>query len=124
MDVDPVLDTNIILQFFAGRLATGLPRQQYAASVITEMELLSYRLLTDAEEQRIRAFLSDIRLIDLTSDVREAAIRLRRQHRLTLPDAIIAGTALSLGSELWTNDRRLTSIPSLPSRLVELKPNG
>lgn len=37
-----VLDTNIALYYLGGRLTTPLPSGLYHASIITEMELLSY----------------------------------------------------------------------------------
>ena len=53
--------------------------------------------------------------------VKQAAIHLRREHRLRMPDAIIAGTALSLDAELLTNDARLGGVPGLRTRSVPLR---
>jgi hypothetical protein len=55
--------------------------------------------------------------------VKESAILLRRRHRLTIPDAIIAATAQSLDSELLTNDAKLLAIPDITSRSLALKAN-
>jgi predicted nucleic acid-binding protein len=91
-----VLDTNAILYLPGGKVAQPVPTAAYFVSVISEMELLSYPSLDEAGLTQIRAFLSDVTVVDLSEQVRELAIGLRRQHRLKLPDAIVAATALSL----------------------------
>lgn len=116
-----VLDTNAVLYLLGGRLAEPLPEGRYFASVITEMELLSYPSLDAAEEERVREFLTEIALIELTQEVKEAAIRIRRQHALKLPDAIISATALTLEAELATSDRDLLRIPELACRRLQLR---
>ncbi len=82
------------------------------------MELLSYPLLHPSDSQRIENFLADVKIVPLTERVKAAAIRLRRQHGLKLPDAIIAGTAL--GARLMTNDAKLLHIPGLAAQEVRL----
>jgi predicted nucleic acid-binding protein len=47
-------------------------------------------------------------------------IALRRQHRLKLPDALIAATALDTGATLLSNDQQLLVVPSLMVQAVEL----
>lgn len=121
MAITLLLDTNAVLYALGGRLAEPLPAGNYAVSVITVLELLSFPTLGPGDELAVREFLSDVEAIDLTPPVKEAAIALRRQHRLKLPDAIIAGTALALGADLITNDARLHHIPGLTARSPALK---
>jgi predicted nucleic acid-binding protein len=121
MAIVGVLDTNIVLYEFANQLAQPLPDGTYAVSVITYIELLSYPSLTSAEEYELEDFLSGAEVIDLTPEIRNATIRLRRRHRLKLPDAIIAGTAMSLGVDLLTSDRRLARTPGLRCRLIQMR---
>ncbi len=121
MALKRVLDTNAVLYLMGGRLAQPLPEGQYFASVVTEIELLSYPSLDAAGEERIRAFLSEITVVELTREVKEAAIQLRRQHSLKLPDAIIAATASSLEAELLTNDHKLSQLPNISSRQLRLR---
>lgn len=116
-----VLDTNTALYFLGGKLAQPLPDDDPVVSVITEIELLSYPLLSPDEEQQIAEFLATVTVIGLTSEIRDATIHLRRNHRLKLPDALIAGTAVSLGLILLTNDRRLANTPGLQARLLVTK---
>jgi predicted nucleic acid-binding protein len=116
-----VLDTNIVLYLLGGRLAQPLPVGDYAVSVITEMELLSFASLTPTEEAAVKQFLASVELIELTPAVRGIAVGLRRSHQLKLPDAIVAGSAVSIGAELLTNDERLAKTPGVTARSLGLK---
>jgi predicted nucleic acid-binding protein len=118
--VKTVLDTNITIYLLGGKLAHPLPDDDHHVSIITEIELLSYPTLTADEEQRVVEFLATVTIIGLTPVVRDAAIRLRRDHRLRVPDAIIAGTALALDAELLTNDARLARVPGIRCRRLRL----
>jgi len=120
-----VLDTNIIVYFLEGRLANPLPTGRLAVSVITEIELLSFERLDKPIESAIRTFLSrKAQVVALGSQIKEIAISLRRAHRLAIPDAVIAATAIALDTELLSNDVKLGGIPelrcrSLPTRNVD-----
>jgi len=116
-----VLDTNAILYLLGGKLAQPLPTGAYFVSVISEMELLSYPSLDEAALNQVRAFLSDVTVVELSEQVRELAIGLRRRHMLKLPDAIVAATALSLQAQLITNDVKLLRVPDLACERLELK---
>ena len=48
------------------------------------------------------------------------AICLRREHRLKLPDAIVAATAVELDTELLTNDIRLAGTPRVRVRALRV----
>jgi hypothetical protein len=65
-----LLDTNAVLYLLGGRLAEALPPGEYLASVITEMELLSYPSLSGDDEKQIRSFLGPVRVIGLREDVK------------------------------------------------------
>jgi predicted nucleic acid-binding protein len=116
------LDTNAVLYMFSGRLQVPLEPEEYVVSIITEIELLSFPALTPATEAEIRAFLSDVDLIELTPEIKERAILVRRRHRLKLPDAIIAATAMEMDAELVTNDARFAAVEGLGSVQLKLKP--
>jgi hypothetical protein len=116
-----VLDTNAILYILGGKLAQPLTPAQYFVSIISEMELLSYPSLDDAALAQIRRFLYEVTVVELTEEIRELAIDLRRRHALKLPDAIVAATALSLQAELVTNDIKLLRVPGLTCQRLELK---
>jgi predicted nucleic acid-binding protein len=121
MGMTGLLDTNVALYLLGGKLSTPLPVGDYGVSVITEMELLAWPSLTPKEETRVKAFLQSVVLCELTPAIRQLAVRLRREQRLRLPDAIICATALDQRAELWTNDERLHAVPGLRCRNVVLR---
>ena len=119
-----VLDTNVILYFLGGRLVDPFPVGAYAISVISELELLAYPGLVSSEEQRVRAFLADIPITDLTQSVKHHAVDLRKRFGLKLPDAIVAATALALEATLLTNDQRLLVLADVPTQTLRVKPQS
>jgi predicted nucleic acid-binding protein len=116
-----LFDTNAALYFMGNALAEGLPIGSYHISVISEIELLSYPNLSTKEEAAIREFLSKIETIGLRSDVTETAIAFRRQHRMKLPDAIIAASASVLDAVLLTNDSALLKLPGIRAMALKLR---
>lgn len=119
-----VLDTNVILYFLGGRLADPFPAGAYAISVISELELLAYPGLVSSEEQRIRDFLADVPITDLTLSVKQHAVNLRKRLGLKLPDAIVAATALALDAVLLTNDQRLLALSDVSTQALLVKPQA
>lgn len=115
-----VLDTNAVLYLLAGRNRDSIPERQCFISVITEMELFSYPSLEPSEENKIRFFLKYIPAIDVTREIVEETIRLRRIYGLKLPDTIVAATALTLNAELITNDKGITRISELHIRSIDI----
>ena len=116
-----VLDTNVILYFLGGRLSEPLPAGSYAISVISELELLAYPGLVSSEEQRVRAFLADIVVTDLTQTIKDYAVHLRKRYGLKLPDAIVGATAQALEATLLTNDQRLLTVTEVPTQALRVK---
>ncbi len=116
-----VLDTNIILYFLGGRLADPFPVGDYAISVISELELLAYPGLVSSEEQRIRDFLADVPITDLTQSVKHHAVNLRKRFGLKLPDAIVAATTLAQEATLLTNDQRLLALSDVSTQALRVK---
>jgi predicted nucleic acid-binding protein len=121
MGVRAIFDTNVVIYLQKGLLARPLPRGEYFISVISELELRSFHGLDAANQEWLDAFLSDIAIVELDGQIKENAVRLRRDHRLRLPDAIIAASALACHAILLTNDQRLLAIPDVQSQAVELK---
>jgi predicted nucleic acid-binding protein len=79
---------------------------------MTEMELLVYPELTPEKERDILDFLNSVTIVPLTEDIKREAIRIRRYGipRLKLPDAIIAASAVILGTELVTEDTNMLKL--------------
>lgn len=116
-----ILDTNVALYWLKDMLLNPLPAERLFVSVITELELLSFPFANDAEEQGVHSFLARLEIIDLCETVKQHAIALRRSRKLKLPDAIIAGTALALDADLFSNDETMLHVPGLRCTRMSLK---
>lgn len=111
-----LLDTNVVI----GVLKELTPAVEMLRSVgddtplaysaITRMELMGYPGLTDDEGAAIESTLATMTYIGLTHAIEDRAIALRRNHRIKLPDAIIAATALESSYRLLTLDEALAAV--------------
>ncbi len=87
-----------------------------AYSAITRMELLGFAGITADEDQAIRRLLDAMQYLELTTDIEDETIQIRRGLELKLPDAMIAATARVYRLKLLTLDQKLfRSFSSLPS---------
>lgn len=110
-----LLDTNIVLYLLSGdkSVVSIIGTRQPCISLITEMELLSSPRLTSLEEKPIRNFINSCIVAGINNTIKEAAIKIRRETSLKLPDSIIAATAISLGFHLLTADTEFNKLKSL-----------
>ncbi len=83
---------------------------QCAYSAVTRMELLGFPGLSADEETLIHSRLEALTYLPIDSTVEDAAISLRRQRRIKLPNAVIAATALTHRLQLLTLDEGLRSV--------------
>jgi predicted nucleic acid-binding protein len=107
-----LLDTNIIIGLLKGseesiQALQGISIAACGYSAITRMELLSFHGITAEEENAISELLEQMTHLSLEPTIENKAIQARRQHRLKLPDAIIAATAKTYGLALLTLDKKL-----------------
>jgi len=105
--VAALLDTNILIDNLLGvqGAAEELDRyQDRAISIVTWIEVLVGA--TPAEEAKMRLFLSDFAVIPLGNEVAEEAAKLRRSHRMKLPDAIIWASARGTNRLLVTRNTK------------------
>lgn len=63
-------------------------------SAITEIELLCWKTATDKDLQVLHNFIDDALVIELEQSIKLKTADIRKMHKLKLPDAIIAATAL------------------------------
>ena len=111
MGADFLVDTNTGIDFLNGKLPTAstywlqqlLDSQRLILSVIVRIELLSWAG-DAADMQLLEDFIAVATVLPLDEPVIEQTIRLRQQHRVKLPDAIIAATALAHGLTLVTRN--------------------
>lgn len=98
-----LLDSNIFIYIANG---TCSPRviagQEIAHATITQIETLGYQDIRAVEEQLLEEIFQESHAFDLTDEIINAAIRLRRHAKMSLGDAIVAATALVHGCPLWT----------------------
>lgn len=95
-----LIDTNAVIDYLGRKMSgpgmafmNNVIDQVPNISVVTKIEVLGfnapeehYRLLAD--------FMNDANIIDLSNDIVDACINLRKNHKTKLPDAIIAATAI------------------------------
>ena len=106
-----VFDTNILVDYLNGRdeAAEELARfGQRLISQITWMEVL-VGCRGEEEERVVREFLAGFSVVPIGQEIAEAAVVLRRDNRLRLPDAIILGTAECQQALLVTRDTKAFS---------------
>jgi len=109
------LDTNIILYLLNGdtTIAELLHQKQLFVSVITELELLAYKGITDKEEKVIKEFLSECKIMTINSEIKIETIGIRKVYNIKLPDSIIIATALYLDLPLITSDVKFKKVKNL-----------
>jgi len=105
--IEPVFDSNIIIDILADRPAASEELRRYAdvaISIVTWIEVMAGT--SPEREASIRAMLNGYRIIGLDGDVAERAAVIRRERRIKLPDAIIQATAEVHGLTLVTRNER------------------
>ncbi len=95
-----LIDTNAMIDYLGSKLpASGMQFMNKVidavpnVSVVTKIEVLGF----NAPEQHYKTlsdFINDAIVLELTNNVVEASIEIRKKHKTKLPDAIIAATAL------------------------------
>lgn len=107
-------DTNILIEFYKKNalILTELQRigvPDLAISVITEAELY-YGAVNRAEMSRIQKHLSRMIVLPINRQVSEKFVAMIAQyalsHRLAIPDALIAATAVTHNMQLYTLNLR------------------
>lgn len=102
-----LLDTNILIDYLNGieRARTEINRYSKAhISIITWMEVMAG--VNEETEQSVRQFLNRFVHVELSPDIAERTIEIRRKFRLKLPDAIIWATAQHLDALLVTRNKK------------------
>ena len=107
-----LLDTNIVLYLLKGEetLIPLLEEKNLFLSFITQLELSGTRYLNPDDTFKIKQFISECTVIDITPEIKEIAIRIRQNYNIKLPDCIIIGTSLWLNMPLITADKEFTKI--------------
>ena len=103
-----LFDTNILVDYLNGvekaRIELGR-HERKLISVVTWAEVL-VGTRDAAEERAARGFLATFEVAAADVDIAEEAVRLRRQTRVRLPDALVWATARRRGALLVTRNTK------------------
>ncbi len=104
-----LLDTNTIIDYLGGKFYSNARNnldkiidEEINISVINKIELLSFSKV----EQNLLDFVNESNVYRLDEYIVDQTIKIRKEHRIKLPDAIIAATALLFNFTLITNNTK------------------
>ena len=77
------------------------------------MELFSYAKLIKMEEENIKSLLSYFEIFNITDDIKNKTIEIRKTYGIKLPDSIICATTIVNRTTLISNDKQLSKVGDL-----------
>lgn len=111
MEQKYLIDTNILIYYFAGKLPEmketkidNIFKSNFNISIITKIEFLGWKKHTEAGYLKAKQFINNANCIFLTEEIASKTIELRKQFSVKLPDAVIAATSLLENAVLLTNN--------------------
>jgi predicted nucleic acid-binding protein len=104
-----VIDSNIII--YAAQPAHPELRKFIAdhapsVSVISYIEVVGFHRLTDEERKFFQVFFDAAAVLPISDEIVEWAVQLRQNRKISLGDALIAGTALAHDLTLVTRNTK------------------
>ncbi|WP_290001901.1 PIN domain-containing protein [Faucicola atlantae] len=115
-----LLDTCFIIRWHGQQAdALGIIQQldmqlsECAYSDISHAEIFSWHGLNQTDEQGLKYLLADLPRLAVSNRVIDDTIRIRRKHKIKLPDALILATAKTYRLQLVTLDDKLQRIEKL-----------
>jgi len=106
--VKAVFDTNILVDYLNGVEAAKDELARYSIrliSVITFIEVL-VGCKGPEEEKTVRGFLAALDVLDVSAEIAEESVSLRKRFRLKIPDAIVYATARTQGCILVSRNTK------------------
>ncbi len=115
-------DTNVFINLSEGKgnIQPHLIDKDVCISVISEIELLGWYKISELDISFFKSIFEDCFMVDVEPGIKNITISLKQKHRIKLPDAIIASTAIFLGIPLITFDKGFANIDELDVILLEL----
>lgn len=111
-----LIDTNAIIDYLQDRLPENssafIEKIDPQLSVISRMELLAWPNASDKQLNVLETFIANSTVFSLPEPVVLESIRIRKNFRVKLPDAIIAATSLVF--ELTLITRNTTDFEKIP----------
>ena len=112
MGLNYLCDTNTVIYFLQQQFSEAaelyidelFKREQPVISTITEIELLSWKSASETDNEIIKKFIGDSKVIELEPAIKIKAAEIRKKTGIKLPDAIIAATALVYNLTLITRN--------------------
>jgi len=112
MGMNYLWDTNIAVYYLQQQFPPSsekfvdelLSKETPTISVISEIELLCWKTATEKDMNVLHSFIHDAFVIELEQSIKEKTAEIRKVHKIKLPDAIIAATALVYGLTLITRN--------------------
>ena len=105
------LDTNAIIDSINKKFK--FPKHLYFISIITEMELLSFSKLTYNDEILLRQLLENFQIVNISDEIKEKSIFIRKNYGIKLPDSIICASSIVEKAILISDDKQLKKIDNL-----------
>jgi predicted nucleic acid-binding protein len=102
-----LVDSNVLI--YAAQPGYAQPRRFIAdhapaVSAVSYVEVLGYHQLDNEERQYLEAFFRLAQVLPLSQAVLDQAVALRQKRKMSLGDALVAGTALVHGLTLVTRN--------------------
>jgi predicted nucleic acid-binding protein len=103
-----LIDSNVIIDIAKERLSVAVLSgfEECAISVITYMETLGFPFDNEIERKKIEAILSCFEIVYIDEKIANMTIQIRQSHKIKLPDAIIAATAMVSNQTLITRNTK------------------
>ncbi len=115
-----LIDTNVLIDGQSGRLSeesakrlAEIINESFTISVISYIEFLGYKHATSSMED----FIGLADLITLDKKIITTTIDIRKNHRIKLPDAMIAATGIAHDFTLVT--RNINDFNAIPDLSIE-----
>jgi len=87
--------------------------ENIAISFISEMELLGVFSISKSKKASMQRIINECYVLEMNQSIKIVAIDLKQKHKLKLPDAIIAATAIHYNLMFIISDADFKSIKEL-----------
>ncbi len=107
-------DSNILIDVYRGneetiRQVNELGKDRFVISAVTAAEVL-FGARNKTEHQKIKKDIANIQVLEINEDISSLFVKLvsdyTLSHKLAIPDAIIAATAITYKLPLFTHNQR------------------